>query len=223
MNAVNDINPFAKFGLAGTAPGEESGELLQEDFLELMVTQLRNQDPFKPMENGDFLGQLAQFGTVSGLDGLEAAFADLASSLTSNQALQAAGLVDREVLMESSKGSLSETGELKAVVELPFTAQQLRVGVYNSSGLLVRQLELGPQSEGQTGFTWDGLDAQGQRQPPGVYELRAEASTAGVTQAVDLMISGRVSSVSIGGAGEPLSLEIAGLGNMDFSQVRKIG
>jgi flagellar basal-body rod modification protein FlgD len=222
MNSVNAINPFSKLGLTESAPAEDDGGLLQEDFLELMVTQLRNQDPFKPMENGEFLGQLAQFGTVSGLDGLEAAFEDLASSLTSNQALQAAGLIDREVLLNSPVGHLPESGGLNAVIELPDASQHVSVGVYDSNGRLVKQLDLGPQSEGQVELVWDGLNAQGQPQPSGVYELRAEAITAGVTQAVEVMVTGRVSSVSLGNTGEALSLEIDGLGSVDFSRVRRI-
>ena len=72
--------------------------------MHLMLTQLRNQDPFKPMESGEFLGQLAQFGTVQGLAGLQTSFDSLASSLVSNQALQAS----------SARGPLRARGDLDA-------------------------------------------------------------------------------------------------------------
>ncbi|MCP4406979.1 MAG: flagellar hook assembly protein FlgD [Gammaproteobacteria bacterium] len=222
MESISEINPFAKFGFSQLAESEGEGKILQEDFLELMVTQLRNQDPFKPMESGEFLGQLAQFGTVSGIDGLEAAFTDLAGSLSSNQALQAASLIGREVLLDSNVGGLTEEGSMNGVVQLPIAAQHVSVGVYDSSGRLVKRLDLGTQPEGQVEFAWDGLDEQGQPQPSGIYELRAEASAAGVSRAVDVMVSARVSSVTLGGAGEPLSLEIEGLGNVEFSQVKRI-
>ncbi|HEU4618215.1 MAG TPA: flagellar hook capping FlgD N-terminal domain-containing protein, partial [Gammaproteobacteria bacterium] len=59
-------------GLTGrtdeSAGAQSPDKLGQADFLRLMITQLRNQDPFKPMESGEFLGQIAQFGTVSGID-----------------------------------------------------------------------------------------------------------------------------------------------------------
>jgi len=60
---------FAEFDNLGLTRVQEEArrELGQEDFLRLMITQLENQDPFKPMESGDFLGQIAQFGTVEGL------------------------------------------------------------------------------------------------------------------------------------------------------------
>ena len=64
-----------------------SDERGQEAFFDLMVTQLQNQDPFNPLESGDFLGQIAQFGTVNGIAELEQSFAGLASSLQSSQAL----------------------------------------------------------------------------------------------------------------------------------------
>ncbi|MEE8481945.1 MAG: flagellar hook capping FlgD N-terminal domain-containing protein, partial [Acidiferrobacterales bacterium] len=44
---------------------KEKGDIGQGDFLKLMMTQLRNQDPFKPLDSGEFLSQIAQFSTVS--------------------------------------------------------------------------------------------------------------------------------------------------------------
>jgi hypothetical protein len=69
-----------------------------EDFLTLMVAQLENQDPTKPLDNMQFMGQLAQFGTVSGIQELNEAFGGLSAALGSNQALQAASLVGRDVV-----------------------------------------------------------------------------------------------------------------------------
>lgn len=222
MNSVNEVSPFASLGLAQTAGSEDSSKILQEDFLELMVTQLTNQDPFKPMESGEFLGQLAQFGTVSGIDDLESSFSALASSLTSNQALQASSLIDREVWLTTEQGSLPESGPLTGALDLTAAAEQVRVGVYDNTGQLVKQLELGRQPAGQLEFAWDGLDAEGQRQPAGVYQIRAEATAAGVTEAVDVSVIAKVQGVTLGKAGEPMYLEIDGLGNVELSKIKRI-
>ena len=48
-------------------PTKRKSSLGQEDFLRLMTTQLQNQDPFAPMENGEFIAQMAQFSTVTGI------------------------------------------------------------------------------------------------------------------------------------------------------------
>ena len=93
-------------------------ELGQTDFLHLMLTQLKNQDPFKPLDSSEFLGQLAQFGTVSGLAQLQTSFDGLASSLTSDQALQASGLVGRSALVPGAEALLAN-GKLSGAVDLP--------------------------------------------------------------------------------------------------------
>ena len=59
---------------AKTGPRDKVG---QDQFLELMITQLKNQDPMKPMDNGQFLSQMAQFGTVSGINDLQKSFGSL--------------------------------------------------------------------------------------------------------------------------------------------------
>src|SRR5687768_6194672 len=95
------VDALGGLGL-GVPQAAAKGDLGQEDFLQLMLTQLKNQDPFKPMESGEFLGQIAQFGTVQGLAGLQTSFDSLSASLVSNQALQASALVGRSALVETS-------------------------------------------------------------------------------------------------------------------------
>ncbi len=72
-----------------TPTGTKKTELDQQAFLNLMVTQLKNQDPMKPMESADFLSQIAQFGTVNGISGLQKSLTTMSNALTSSQALQA--------------------------------------------------------------------------------------------------------------------------------------
>jgi flagellar basal-body rod modification protein FlgD len=222
MNSIGEINPFDQLSVSRSGESGSDGRLLQEDFLDLMVTQLRNQDPFKPMESGDFLGQLAQFGTVSGIDELESAFEGLANSLASNQALQAANLVGRKVLLSTNVAPLTEGASLQGAVDLPVSVDQVTVGVYESSGRLVKQLNLGPNPSGIVEFSWDGMGDDGKPAPQGLYELRAEVTSGGQTQALDPMVYGHVKSVSLGRSGEPLTLEIPGLGNVDLSDVVQI-
>lgn len=226
MNGIGplaDGNVFEELGLTRSQAPEQKDELGQEDFLNLMVTQLRNQDPFKPMESGDFLGQLAQFGTVSGIDSLDASFEKLSRSLTSNQALQAATLLDREVLVATDTGALVEGREFTGAVELPFGADRVNVGIYDPTGRLVRSLELGKQPEGLVKFSWDGRSEEGEALPAGLYAVRAESTLGTVTQGVEALVAAPVRSVTLGGAAEPLSIEVEGLGKMDFSLIKQIG
>ena len=224
MSAI-DTDLLANLGLTREPSATEKGKerLGQGDFLELMITQLENQDPFKPMESGEFLGQLAQFGTVSGIEDLQKSFQDLTGSVYSGQALQAAGLVDREVMVPVDMSIVdSEQGQWGAA-DLPSSTSDLVVGVYDASGALVRRMALGPQEAGLTEFRWDGRDESGGIAPPGIYEFRAEARDAGGTEALEMFLSARVESVSLGNRDGSLTLMVQGLGEIDFSKVRRIG
>lgn len=218
-----DSNLYQDLGLSQPAQVKNpQGELGQEAFLELMTTQLRNQDPFEPMDNGEFLGQLASFGTVSGIEDLKTEIQKLAGSLTSNQTLQAAGMVGHEVLIPATHAQLSSGGSIRAAVELPNSVSNLNVGIYDSSGQLIRNVSLGSQSSGTVTFNWDGLATDGGAVPPGRYEIRAEAVTAGINEAYDVLIADTVQSVTLPRAGEEMKLDLATLGEVSFSQIRQI-
>lgn len=209
-----------------TSPGlsaptvAHDGALGQEDFLNLMITQLKNQDPFKPLESGEFLGQLAQFGTVSGLAELKSSFESLAGSLVSSQALQAATLVGRSVLVPSARGSLEAQDGVLGAVDLPQSASAVRVHVRDADGQVVRRLDLGAHEAGLAEFAWDGVTDAGDRAAPGAYAIVAEYRSGTKTIAADTLVAAPVESVVFGGNG--LMVQLRGLGDVPFSSVREI-
>src|SRR6187402_2976578 len=75
------------------APAKKSNDLGQDAFLQLMITQMKNQDPLSPQDNSEFVAQLAQFSSVEGLDKLNKNFNAFTGGFMSNQALQASSLV----------------------------------------------------------------------------------------------------------------------------------
>ena len=223
MTTIQDAAVFEDLGLSrGLQGANRSTELGQEDFLTLMTTQLQNQDPFKPMENGEFLGQLAQFGAVSGIKDLQTAFADLSSSLYSSQTLQAANMVGREVLVPGEYAQITGEGGMSGAVDLPVSVSSLNVGIYDLSGQLIRNIDLGVQSAGMPAFSWDGLNAQGEAVSPGRYEIRAEAVNGGTNEIFNVLVADRVESVSLPPAGGAFTLELAGIGEKNFSDIRQI-
>lgn len=223
MTSLTEVNGFEQLGLAAKPQNSKKGDLGQEDFLNLMITQLRNQDPFKPMESGEFLGQLASFGTVDGIRALQNSMSALSGSLTSNQALQAASLLDRDVLFASERAGLPAQGGVSGAVELRNSATQVVVGVYTPQGELVRRLDLGTQPAGRAEFVWDGLDESGRRLAAGTYELRAEAISGSRSEAAQVLVRAKVENVTLGSLGEPLTIGIQGLGDVSFGRVRQIG
>lgn len=220
--AVDNVYSALGLGATQTQSGKPNNKLLQDDFLKLMVTQLKNQDPMKPMESGNFLSDIAQFGTVSGIQDLQNSFSSLTSSIQSNQALQAAALVNRKVLVPSSIGQLPSGGTLSGSVEVPASTSQLTLGVYDSAGALVRRISMGTQPAGMTQFQWDGLTDDGSYADPGVYQVRAEALYKGQTNALSTYVQADVRSVTLGSGGEGLTVDLGALGSVSFSQVRQI-
>ena len=224
MSAISP-DTLAKLGLASSESGVNNRDdrLGQTEFLKLMITQLENQDPFKPMENGEFLGQLAQFGTVSGIEDLQQSFRDFSKTIYSGQTLQAASLVDRNVMVPGDMALIDPSRSQYGGVQIPGSSGEVSVAVYNEAGELVRRLPMGVQEAGLREFHWDGLDESGVLMPPGIYEFRAEIRESGKSEALDTYLSSRVESVSVGKNDGSLTLRVEGLGEFDFSKVRQIG
>lgn len=203
------------------AQTKSKSELGQEDFMALMVAQLRNQDPMAPMENGEFLAQIAQFSQVSGLQDLQKSFDELSTSLVSNQALQAASLVGRDVLAPTGLGVLAQGGSIRGDVELPSASARVAVKVYDGAGQVVRTLELGSQASGSALFQWDGLRDDGTYAQPGTYLVSATAEFNGTNEAVEANVVNRVNGVTLGNNGG-LLLDLAGVGPLEFTEVKQI-
>lgn len=221
MSTTIDTATLDALGLSRQVTGKPRDKLGQDDFLKLMITQLQNQDPFKPLENGEFLGQIAQFGTVSGIEDLQKSFKSLASSLVSNQALQASELVGRQVLAQSSTGEWVPGGTLDGAVELSASVADMTVSIVDASGQVVRRIALGTQPAGLARFSWDGLRDDGSFAPAGRYRVKAEVNYGGTQYAVDTLIAAPVESVTLGASGG-LSLNLSGIGTVGFADVRRI-
>ncbi len=214
--------------LGGLGLGEKSvkqrapDELGQSEFLQLMIAQLNNQDPMKPMENGDFIAQMAQFSAVTGLTKLQQSFDGLAVSLQSNQALQASSLVGRTVVVPSGTGTLPQGGTLSGVVDLDSSSSNLTITIQDASGQVMRRLELGPQQTGDVYFNWDGITDSGVQAQAGRYYISAETQTEGGTEALETLVSSAVESVTMGQGGQAITLNLADGNTVDLSSVRSI-
>lgn len=235
MTTISGTNPFASLGLSGQAnssqgtsatqaasSGTSNNTLGQQDFLNLMVAQLKNQDPSKPADSSQLLTDMAQFSTVSGIQDLQNSFATLSSSIQSDQSLQAAGLVNHSVLVPLDHGILPSGGTLSGAVDLPADASQVSVDIYGPGGNLLRQLNLGAQSKGLAAFQWDGLASDGTYSAPGTYTVQAQAMINGQSTAVNPLVAATVNSVTLAGSNGGLSVNLGSLGSVDFSQVRQI-
>lgn len=224
MSEIDPKQIYSQLGLNKTPKSEQKApdELGQDDFLALMTAQLKFQDPLKPMENGDFPAQMAQFSTVSGINDLNLAFNSMSSALQSNQALQASTMVGRDVLVPGDRSRLGDSDPLVAAVELDQPAKQVVINITDASGQLVQRLDYGLQPAGMMDIRWDGRMADGSRAAPGLYRVSAELHRADGVSSGSLYTQARVESVTLGQAGQGLTLTVSDLGDIPMSQIRKI-
>ncbi len=201
---------------------EDRSELGQEDFLTLMITQFRNQDPFEPMDNGEFLGQLAQFSTVSGIDSLNGAFAGLAGALRDEQALQAANLVGRSVLANTNSGYFDGTLPLGGGIEIDAAASSVEIDITDASGQLVQTMSLGEQPPGLLRFDWDGRDADGDLAGAGHYQIEARVIRGSSVESVPVFVRAHIESVTLGQSGGAMTLNLAGGGSLSLGGIYQI-
>lgn len=217
-----DNSVIADLGLGNNRQQEvDRNKIGQEQFLKLMTTQLQNQDPFKPMENGEFLGQIAQFSTVSGIQDLQKSFSSFSTSMIPNQGLQAASLINRQVLVPADVLPLNENG-MTAAVDIPGQASSVNVNVHDASGQTVTSFNLGALGPGITRYEWDGTLADGTVAPVGNYKLTVDAAIGSENIAVQNYANLPVESITFGNGGNEINVNISGLGSRKFSDILEI-
>jgi flagellar basal-body rod modification protein FlgD len=231
LAGINELFPQPEATQRQSSSVEDMGS---EEFLTLMVAQLKNQDPTKPLDNMDFMGQLAQFGTVSGIQDLNSGFGGLASAMTGSQALQAANLVGRDVVTEGNVGLLrpvagSAEGEgaepalaLDATVAFDGSATAATLFVQDMSGRLVYSAALPPGVDADFRVRWDGRDGSGEQLEAGQYRVSVEALIGGVSTTVPVYAHQRVESVAIAAGSGDVALNLGNGQTVGMSAVKSI-
>lgn len=225
-NNIDNSQLWSKLGLTSSDPNasktKSNDQIGQDTFLKLMLAQMQNQDPMKPMQSGEFLTQIAQFSSAKGIADMAQSFTTLSNSLTSNQALQASSLIGRVVLSPSNQGYLTQGQGVGGSINLSSSAQNLTINIYDQNGSVVKTIPMGNQSSGTSYFSWDGTDNNGNQMPDGLYQVEATAGVGDTTQSLPINMASRVESVTMGKNGQGVTLNLAGLGSIDFNKVVEI-
>ena len=211
---------------AAKAANAKKAELNQEDFLTLMITQLKNQDPFKPMDPAQYVGQLAQFSSVSGLADMNKNITALSDSLRGNQVLDGAALIGHTVIAEGNQvyRFVPEEGEAlptQGAVQVPSGASSVQLVVRDSVGSLVKTQALDNRA-GLRGFTWDGSTDAGGTAPTGAYKIVVIARVGNENVSLNTSVAAQVSSVALDPATGALTLDTDTLGEIAMSDVERV-
>ncbi len=224
MSTTDPIAAYAaqtQAALAAAQAKKSSNNLGIDDFLMLMTTQLKNQDPLKPLEGTEFVSQLAQFGSVSGIQQMQNSMDALATSLRSNQALSGTALVGHDVFASAGSFDFTQGVPVGGEVDVPNGAASLQIRITDSAGQVVREVSVAPQ-DGTNAFTWDGKRDDGTAAGSGHYDIEAIAQVGSGNESLNILMAGRVASVTLDSTGTGLTLNTPALGPISLANVRRV-
>lgn len=184
-----------------TAPPTETTlkprELGQDDFLRLLVTQLKNQDPLKPVENAAFIAELAQFSQLEQSAKQVRLLQQSIDSQAAAMQFSMLPLVGREVRINGALVQFA-SDPVPMGYRLEQEAAAVSVTVLNDAGQPIRSLAIGPQRAGDYQVEWDGRDQNGNLTPPGTYRFALSAHDGrGVPVGVSTTSAVKVSGVRL--------------------------
>ncbi|WP_158770789.1 MULTISPECIES: flagellar hook assembly protein FlgD [unclassified Paraglaciecola] len=203
---------------------ESNQKLSQEDFFSLLTEQLANQDPSKPVDNDQMVAQMTSFTMADGISQLNEKFETFATSMTSNQALQASSLIGQQVLLQGDVAHMSSEGQgVSGVVINDATTLNTKITIENESGSIVKTIDIGTQPAGNIQFNWDGKDSAGNIMAAGNYVVKAQGNVSGEPQQLVTAVNRHVDSVSLAGSGQGVILNLDGDVSVKLDDVIQLG
>lgn len=229
MTTVSNINSSSSTSSTSTSGSATStasalgASMTQADFLKLLTAQLQAQDPTNPVDNSQFVSQMAQFSTLSATQDLNTSLTSLSSSVNSalqtSQVLSSASLVGRSVMVPST--TLDYSGTAISGATSVVSTGDVHVQIKDAAGNVVRDIDLGTQQAGLAQFSWDGLDDNGNAVASGSYTMSAY-NQGSSSATLSTYVAGKVTGVGYGGTDVGTYVQVAGIGGVPLSSVAQI-
>ena len=201
-------------------PNTPKSSLGQEDFLKLMTTQLQNQDPFAPMENGEFIAQMAQFSTVTGITSMDESLKNVAAKLGETRIATAANMLGHSVLVPGKIARADDDGSVNGVIDLPSAATNVNVVFKSKNGEILDTINLGNQSSGLVGFAWHGAPKDMIESDEPIF-VEAYANSGKGMEGVNSSVFAEVLSSSAGDGDSGVMLDVRDYGTISANEVIK--
>ncbi|MFP4896341.1 flagellar hook assembly protein FlgD [Paraburkholderia sp. EG304] len=198
LDTMNGTNSSSTNGTSGTSASD-----LQNTFLQLLVAQLKNQDPTNPMDSSQMTSQLAQISTVQGISNLNTSLTSLSTQLSASQQAQSALLIGSTVLAPGDSVTVSSGKANEFGVTLANAVSDLQIVVKNSAGTIVNTLDLGKQSAGTVPVGWTPTDTAGNTLPDGTYTITATGTINGQQATATTLTSATVQGIVQQSSGTP--------------------
>lgn len=185
---------------ATTATKATEEELGKEEFLTLLVAQLKNQDPLNPLDATDFTAQLAQFSSLEQLIEINNNLGDMQRDLTTQENANILDYIGKAIKADDTTITVSDKVEGSIGYSLDDKVD-VNIHIYNDDGIEVRTINAGKQGPGEYALAWDGLTTNGEKVQDGVYGFDVSAvSETGETILCDSYLAGEVTGISYKGS-----------------------
>jgi flagellar basal-body rod modification protein FlgD len=196
----------AKYGAKPEKAREIKKTLDKDDFLKIMITQMKNQDPTKPFNADEMAAQMAQYASVEQLQNVNQNLNKMASEHQNSDRMQMTALIGKTVTVDRERFPHSENSNESLGYALSRNASEVKLTVQNEAGETVLEKDLGPQKAGDQTFSWDGKKMNTLPAKAGSYSFKIIAKDEkGATLPTDPKTQGRIIGVTFEGA-EPMFL-----------------
>lgn len=193
---------------------------LQNQFLTMLVTQLKNQDPTNPMDNSQLTTQLAQINTLSGIEKLNTTLGSISGQISTSQSLQSSTLIGHGVMVNGGQVLVGNGTTTPFGVELASASTGTSATIKDASGTVIDTVDLGALSAGVHTFSWDGKLTDGSVAPDGKYSVAIGASNGNAQLVAQPLNYAYVNGVST--ANNTTKLDLGTMGSATLDDVRQI-
>lgn len=217
---MTDIGAIgASTATASRSAATGSPNLGQADFLRLLTAQMQNQDPLKPLDNAEFLSQMAQFSTVAGIDRVNDTLGTMGAGLRDTRLAMAAELLGKSVLVPGPVARAGADGAIRGAVDLKTAADAVVVTYADAvTGAILHSDTLAAQPAGRMTFSWTDLPADLAASRDAV-RVSVSAVRDGATTAEAPMVFARVLSAEAAAAGSDVTLQVEDFGALSSLEI----
>lgn len=195
ITALEPIYTQSSTGQTSTSANAKD-ELGMNQFLTMLVAQLKHQDPLNPMDGTDFTAQLAQFSGLEQQFKMNEQLADIQAALDAQGKDNVLDYIGKTVKTYDNTIFLQD-GQTESSAYTLEDAASVNVYIYDDQGLEVRRMHTGWQDAGEHNLDWDGTDNRGDTVADGTYTFEVEATDEeGYIVSYDAYVSGEVTGVS---------------------------
>lgn len=212
-NIANSTTDFSIDKVGAQTVNVSDATQLENNFISLMVAQIQNQDPTKPVDSTEFLNQFSSMSQVKSMENMTSLSKSNLVLLDNLQTLTASGLVGQQVNVFAESLALG-TEKVTGQLNLAYAAGQTTVSLTDSSGR-TKEIQLGSHTPGLVSFT---IDPAALGLAPGEYKIAASTDSG---EYPSLEVSGQVTHVRVSANGPVL--DVAGVGSVPFYKITEFG